>query len=87
MNAGGAPRAAWYVGSARMKTPLTARFQAERARFALVHACEDCVYFDPGADEGGGACSHGYPTAPHRRAAFAPDAAPHGMFCKEFEIA
>ncbi len=72
-------RAAMFVS---MHVPLGPRFQEERDRFAFLFSCEDCVYFDarrPG-------CAHGYPTAPHRAAAFAPDDNAGAMFCKEFEI-
>ncbi len=64
-----------------MKTVLTSRLQTERGQYALRHTCEDCVYF---AVEDN-VCSHGYPTATHRLAAFE-GVTGHAMFCKEFEL-
>jgi len=65
-----------------MRVQIDARFQDERDRFAFHFSCEDCVYFDAG----GARCAHGYPVAPHRAEAFAPEGAGEGMFCKEFEL-
>lgn len=65
-----------------MKIVDPARFLDERAKFALAHTCERCVYHD--RDKG--ACAHGYPDATHREAPYASGDARDGMFCKEFEL-
>ena len=64
-----------------MKIRHLEQFRDERDRFALVHTCEDCVYFDAES----GRCAHGYPNAQHRREALETPV-PGPMFCKEFEL-
>jgi hypothetical protein len=59
-----------------------AEFEVERERYALRHACEDCVFFVRES----AACANGYPNGMHRDAAFAPDGPKNGTFCKEFEL-
>jgi hypothetical protein len=65
-----------------VRTIVGREFEAERARFALRHACEDCVFFVAE----GARCANGYPNAMHRDAAFALDGPADGTFCKEFEL-
>jgi hypothetical protein len=66
-----------------VQTELDEDFRVERTRYHLAFTCEDCVYFDRVVDR----CSHGYPSAVHRRAAFEAGGPRDGMFCKEFELA
>ncbi|MDO9022512.1 MAG: hypothetical protein Q8S73_19475 [Deltaproteobacteria bacterium] len=65
-----------------MRAIVDQEFAAERARYALRHACEDCVFF---VDETG-RCANGYPNAMHRDAAFTVGAPVDGTFCKDFEL-
>jgi hypothetical protein len=65
-----------------VRTIVGQEFSAERVRYALRHACEDCVFF---VDEAG-RCANGYPNGMHREAAFVPDGPGDGTFCKEFEL-
>lgn len=63
-----------------MKLPITPEFDAEAARFRLVHHCEDCALFDEGRPPRE-RCAHGYPTEEHERARRSVSL----VFCKEFE--
>ncbi len=65
-----------------MRTIVGHEFEEERARFALRHACEDCVFFVAES----GRCANGYPNAMHRDAAFEAEGPGDGTFCKEFEL-
>jgi hypothetical protein len=64
-----------------MRLPFDPRFQDERARFHLVHCCEDCAYFEPAT----GGCRHFWPND-HHRAAYYEEPVPEVVFCKEFEL-
>lgn len=66
-----------------MKIREPAQFRLELVQFSLCFACEDCAHFDPRARQ----CGHRYPVDGHTRAAFEPEAAGRGTFCKEFELA
>jgi hypothetical protein len=59
---------------------VDARLCSEAHSYHLRFACEDCAHFDVGRT----ACTHGYPTAPHRRAALV--LGREIVFCKEFEL-
>ena len=62
---------------ALMRTLVDDRLRREAEVFRLRHTCDDCIHFD------GAACSHGYPTEPHR----VPLAtAREVLFCKELEL-
>ncbi len=61
-----------------MRTRCDAELRAEAAHFALRFACEDCAHFDAHR----GACSHGYPPGPRKRALGEAEL----VFCKEFEL-
>ncbi len=64
-----------------MKVAAGERFAKEVAHVDLKLCCEDCAYFSARTD----ACSHGWPTAPHRLVAL--QLAPETVtFCKEFEL-
>ena len=65
-----------------MRSIADGHFDAERALYALRHACEDCTFFVAET----GRCANGYPNAMHRDAAFAPAGPRDGTFCKEFEL-
>ncbi len=65
-----------------MRSVKDAAFGDDVRRWALRHACEDCVFF---VDERA-ACANGYPNAMHRAAAFEPGSQVDGTFCKEFEL-
>jgi hypothetical protein len=66
--------------------PPAEGFLAERERFGLRHACEDCAHFVPEEAPSAGGCAHGYPAAAHRAVAFLRTPS-QGLFCKEFELA
>lgn len=65
-----------------MRRVVDRDFAAQRARYALRHACEDCVFFVAET----GRCANGYPNAMHRESAFDEEGPRDGTFCKEFEL-
>jgi hypothetical protein len=68
---------------------MSPEFRTESSQRRLVCCCEDCAHFvadAPGADGCVGACDLLFPTAPHRRAAWASAADGAALsFCKMFE--
>ncbi len=60
-----------------MKTRVDDNLVREAERFALVFRCDDCAHFD--AERA--ACTHGYPTEPHRKSL----RDEFIVFCKEFD--
>jgi hypothetical protein len=60
-----------------METPVDEKLRDEAKRFHLVFTCDDCAYFR----SEDASCSHGYPTAPHRKS-LSDDVV---VFCKEFD--
>jgi hypothetical protein len=62
-----------------VQTPVDERLRAEAKRYRLQFTCEACAHFD-----GNEACSHGYPTQPHRAINLAESS--QLEFCKEFEL-
>ncbi|HMY57802.1 MAG TPA: hypothetical protein PKI49_06760 [Pseudomonadota bacterium] len=65
-----------------MRVSRDARFDRERAEFALRHCCEDCGLFVAQRN----LCAHEWPTEEHRRADYEKPTADL-LFCKEFELA
>ena len=65
-----------------MRTIAGREFDGERVRYALHHACEDCVFFVAET----GRCANSYPNSMHRDAAFGPEGPRDGTFCKDFEL-
>jgi len=59
--------------------PWTPDFDAERERFALRFACEDCAHFEVSTER----CRHEWPNESHRREPRQPELLD---FCKEFEL-
>jgi len=57
------------------------RLRSEARRFRLLFTCEDCAHFAPETL----ACSHGFPTEPHRGIDL--ERASSLEFCKAFEVA
>lgn len=55
-----------------MRVLRDARFDAERARLALRHCCEDCGLFREDTQT----CAHEWPTAGHRRRDYEPPGGP-----------
>lgn len=64
----------------RMKTHVDARLREEAAALGFCFSCEECAHFDAPRD----ACSLGYPSHMHRRAALA--TGDELEFCKEFDL-
>jgi hypothetical protein len=56
------------------------QLRREVSEFSLKFTCERCLHFD----EQQAACSHGYPTEPHRSVDLG--SATELCFCKEFDL-